>query len=185
MLKHYSNKDEILASKKALSARRIDPLDYDLLKFPSYRIAHTPVLQPSNIQRVELHVYSNDSWITGNHSVSTTSDIPTQYFGSRSTSNDRKFPYGIVNIDILNEFNNLGISSGNFKFVLNFFTNLIGNYDKQQLKIAEISPDRTEIKLSLIDKESDVSSSLLPWTLTGVLSQATRIAIEKPQSVRR
>ncbi len=159
MLKNYSNKDELLAAKKALSANRIDKLDYDLLKFPRYRISHVSTLLPSFNQRIELHVYSNETWITGNHSITATSDIPTQYFGSSTSSNDQKFPYGILNISILDEFNNLGITAGKFRFVLNFFTNLIGNYDNQYLKISEISPDRTEVKLSLIDKENQIGLS--------------------------
>ena len=159
MLKNYSNKDELLAAKKALSANRIDKLDYDLLKFPRYRISHVSTLLPSFNQRIELHVYSNETWITGNHSITATSDIPTQYFGSSTSSNDQKFPYGILNISILDEFNNLGITAWKFIFVLNFFTNLIGNYDNQYLKISEISPDRTEVKLSLIDKENQIGLS--------------------------
>ena len=54
-------------------------------------------------------------------------------------------------LDIYQELQDLKITNGNYKIAINFFENLIGEYDQQHLRIDEISPDRTEIRLKAID----------------------------------
>ena len=67
MLKQYSNIDQILNSKESLSAKRLPNVDYELLDYPDYRISYAPVLNTTSNQKTEFHIYSNNSWITGNH----------------------------------------------------------------------------------------------------------------------
>jgi len=152
MLKQYSNKSQIIDSKQSLRATRLEKVDYDLLQYPPYRISYLPTLIPDSKQKIELHIYSAETWITGNHSINASNAIPNII--DPVTNESLQFPYGVLNIDIFNEFKSLGLTGGNFRFVLNFFKNCIGNYDNQFLKVSEISPDRTEVKLSLIDIEN-------------------------------
>jgi hypothetical protein len=75
--------------------------------------------------------------------------VPTNsYFDSAGTQITLNQP---VSIDIYQQFESLGVNLGNYRIALNFFKNLIGSFDEQYLKIEEISPDRTELKLRLID----------------------------------
>lgn len=143
MLKQYSNIDQILNSKESLSAKRLPNVDYELLDYPDYRISYAPVLNTTSNQKTEFHIYSNNSWITGNHSIQSNNISPQ--------IPNVTFPIPVLDINLYHEFESLGITGGNFRIVLNFFENLIGSYDNQYLKVSEISPDRTEIKLSLID----------------------------------
>ena len=152
MLNQYSNIDQILNSKESLNARRLDSVDYELLDYPDYRISYNAQLNSTTSQKVEFHVYSNDTWITGNHSIQASSLSPN----IRDTETDTfiTFPFASLDIDLYSEFNSLGLTAGNFRIVLNFFENLIGSYNNQYLKVSEISPDRTEVKLTLIDKNN-------------------------------
>jgi len=159
MLTQYSNNSEILNSKKSIRATRLDKIDYDLLNYPPYRISYNPTLLPSTNQRVEFHVYSNDTWITGNHSINVSNNLPNII--DPISQQSLQFPYGVLNIDIFDQFKSLGITGGNFRFILNFFKNCIGDYNNPYLKISEISPDRTEVRLSLIDNENQNALSQL------------------------
>ena len=152
MLSQYSNINQILNSKESLNARRLNPIDYELLTYPDYRISYNSQLNSTSTQKVEFHVYSNDTWITGNHSIQASSLSPN----IRDTETDTfiTFPFASLDINLYSEFNSLGLTAGNFRIVLNFFENLVGNYDNQYLKVSEISPDRTEVKLTLIDKKN-------------------------------
>jgi len=152
MLNQYSNIDQILNSKESLNARRLDSVDYQLLDYPDYRISYNAQLDSTSTQKVEFHVYSNDTWITGNHSIQASSLSPN--ITDTETDTFIPFPFASLDINLYSEFNSLGLTAGNFRFVLNFFENLIGSYDNQHLKVSEISPDRTEVKLTLIDKNN-------------------------------
>lgn len=87
----------------------------------------------------ELHIYSNDTWITGNHNIT-------------SIESNNRSNHTFITANIFDEFNNLKLTSGRFRFLINFFKNIIGSYDSPSLYINEISPDRTELKLKLINK---------------------------------
>ena len=64
-----------------------------------------------------------------------------------------QFPAQPLAINLYNEFNKLKLTAGTFKVAVNFFKNLIGSYDFQHLRIDEISPDRTEIRLRAINAD--------------------------------
>ena len=148
MLKQYTNIDTILESDLSLSAERFLPKEKSLFKesddgiysFPSLTAAHNP--------NIEFHVYSGDNWITGNHSI-----VINEYTKTIFDENDAPVMFnGIpVSIDIYEQFNQLKLTSGNYRFIINFFENKIGNYNTQHLVIDQISPDRTELRLRAID----------------------------------
>ncbi len=152
MLNQYTNINEILAATKSISGQRLLNQDINILTYPLNRIDFNPNLYPTPTQKVEMHVYANDSWLTSNHSIQATNIQPT--FTDSETNTDIQFNSPVVNVNILQEFESLGLSAGTYRFVLNFFENLIGDYTTQHLKIDEISPDRTEVRLRAIDSSN-------------------------------
>ena len=142
MLLQYKNIDQILNATKSLSAERYT--QSDIVDFKTNISFNTDIIQRDLADRIELHVYANTNWITGNHNVPTVVDIPTYYDGNDIIS----FATQPLAIDLYAQLQNqLKLSAGQFRFVVNFFKTLIGDYDVQYLKIQEISPDRTEIAL--------------------------------------
>jgi hypothetical protein len=154
MLSQYKNIDQILSTNKSISGLRIDKLRSDYLSFDAAeRVSPvTAIVSPdpnSNI-KTELHIYSDEDWITGNHSIQLEQKIPVYY-----NEFDQPITWGTspIAIDLYQEFDTLKLTSGKFKIVINFFKNLIGSYDRQHLRIDDVSPDRTEIKLRAIDSD--------------------------------
>jgi len=148
MLTQYKNIEQILAAQGAVSAQRYPQKLLNLFETNYYSYISDPgiALQTTDY-RTELHIYSGETWITGNHQVQ---HVPTSvYFDAAGTQLTLNQP---VSIDIYNEFESLGVNLGNYRIAVNFFKNLIGSFDQQYLKIEEISPDRTELKLRLIDE---------------------------------
>ena len=101
------------------------------------------------ISTVEFHLYSGDVWVGGQHKSQSLPNTPV-YFNSIDNSEIRFDSQPYV-LDIYQELQDLKITNGNYKIAVNFFENLIGEYDQQHLRIDEISPDRTEIRLKAID----------------------------------
>jgi hypothetical protein len=56
--------------------------------------------------------------------------------------------YPIIEIDPLNDLQNVGYNSGEFTTHYNFFKNRLSNSNDKALFVKEISPDRTEVRLS-------------------------------------
>lgn len=149
MLTQYKNINEILTATASIDGVRYTAEKLALLE-PGYSRQISNSVTGSIT--TELHVYVNDSWITGNHIVTeqykTSYKNPVTGITTNNVTGDNRFLY---EIDLYNEFNKLNLTSGKFKVVLNFLKNLIGDYNKQFLSINEISPDRTELKLQVTD----------------------------------
>ena len=153
MLKQYSNIDEILNADKSLSGIRLPKKSSDLLSFPlDKRIDFDSTIAPSADSLLEFHVYANDTWITGEHTLPVTNESAT--FTNTDTNQGIQLLGVPINIDLFAQFDNLNLTAGNYRFVINFFENLIGSYALQHLKVDEISPDRTEVRLKAINKSS-------------------------------
>jgi len=149
MLTQYKNITQNL-NAKSFSAERIDQTKSDFVSYDANQaiLQNDEILNVSKDSKIELHVYSGDTWLTGNHSVQLQTKIPS--YRNRITNK----PINIVNpigINLYGELENLKLTAGNFRIAVNFFKNLIGSYDRQHLRIDEISPDRTEIRLRAID----------------------------------
>jgi hypothetical protein len=56
----------------------------------------------------------------------------------------------------LMESKNIILLPGDYKMVLNFFSDEIGNYNNKKLYIQEISPSRTELQLGFVDNTNPV-----------------------------
>jgi hypothetical protein len=151
MLTQYKNTNQIQQATGSVSAERLSSSKTEYVSFDSEEAIYfnTNINQQLENQRVELHVYADDVWITGNHRISLQNKIPE--YRNKQTNALIQFPVQPLAIDLYNEFDKLKLTSGTFRFAINFFKNLIGNYERQHLRIDEISPDRTEIRLRAID----------------------------------
>jgi hypothetical protein len=156
MLTQYKNIDQIQSAEKSVSATRIDKSKSDFFSYDkNTRVRQVPdIVKQADDIRVEFHVYSNDAWITGNHRIGIQNKIPD--ITDKITSKRIKFPNQPIAINLYNEFESLKLTAGSFKVAVNFFKNLIGSYDQQYLRIDEISPDRTELRLRAIDEEDPI-----------------------------
>lgn len=154
MITQYKNIDQIQTATKSVSATRLEKSKTDLLSYSATnRISQVPqITSPTNDLRTEFHVYSGDSWITGNHKVQLQTKIPE--YRNKITKRPIRLPSKPIAIDLYSEFEKLKLTAGNFKIAVNFFKNLIGSYEQQHLRIDEISPDRTEIRLRAIDEDN-------------------------------
>lgn len=149
MLNQYKNIDEIKTAKNAVSADRIAQTKKEFLSYDLQQtyFSNKEILNATSDSKLELHVYSGDNWITGNHRITFQTKIP-EY---RDKQNKLINIDSAIGIDLYKELETLKLTTGKFKFVINFFKNLIGSYERQHLRIDEISPDRTEIRLRAID----------------------------------
>jgi hypothetical protein len=154
MLTQYKNIEQIRTAVKSTTGNRLEKTKTDLLSYSAVdRVVRVPqIVNANNEFRTELHIYSSDSWITGNHKIQLQSKIPE--YRDTVTNQLIQLPGQPIAIDLYKEFDNLKLTSGNFKIAINFFKNLIGNYEQQHLRIDEISPDRTEIRLRAIDDDN-------------------------------
>ena len=151
MLTQYKNINQIQNASASISVERLPAVknQYVARDKNAFVRFNTDITTQGEDHKLELHVYSGDSWITGTHQLSIRNQIP-EYI-DKTTNKKINFDAQPVAIDIYSELDKLKLTSGNFKIAVNFFKNLIGSYDKQHLRISEISPDRTEIKLQAID----------------------------------
>ena len=65
MLTQYKNLNQILNASASLSGDRFDSTDHNLVDNAA---SLTPVYNITNYQ-TELHIYSNQTWLSGNHGV--------------------------------------------------------------------------------------------------------------------
>jgi len=148
MLSQYVNINQILNASASLSAERIPDNKRSLLTLSNNLVSFTPnVNSQTTADKIELHLYSNSTWITGLHQVQ-----PEQQVG-QYIDKDNNQPINLINpinIDLYKQLDNLNITNGSFRIVVNFFRNLIGSYNTQYLVIDDISPDRTELRLRAI-----------------------------------
>ena len=177
MLSQYKNNKQIKDSNAPISATRFSDTILDVLEKTPKRIvfdnevaagANQNYIDPTALDLisggstapieslVEMHVYASDSWITGNHRVSTQK-------GNQQTLQDpdTKQTYNLsavpIEIDLYNQFNDLNLTRGEYTIAFNFFKNLIGSYDQPYLRIDEISPDRMEARLRIIDVKNSTA----------------------------
>ena len=151
MLTQYKNIDQIRQSIQSVSAERISnqKLQYSEFDINERVYFNSDITTQDDQTKIELHVYSDDSWITGTHQVTLKQSIPEYIDPVTNTIID--FPSQPVAIDLYNELSNLQLTAGKFRIAVNFFKNLIGDYNQQYLRVDEISPDRTEVRLRAIN----------------------------------
>lgn len=145
----YTNEDVILNTTIPTYGLEFSLADLNLLKdTPRKSIVDPKKVDYANYA-VELHVYSpTGEWINGNHNVNF-SNIP-----------DSQQALQHLRINLQKEFANLNITRGAFKIAINYHHNWVGNDWNAPLYISEISPDRTELKLSVAELVTNIDNQL-------------------------
>lgn len=143
MLSQYKNIQEILSKPNSISGLRFSDKEWPLIK------RTVRVVTPEELTNIELHVYSENTWITGNHKVTLSQNVPS--FTDPATNDLLQLTGNAIAVDLYKHLSDLKLTAGKFRFVINFFSNLIGSYDQQHLVIDEISPDRTELRLRVLN----------------------------------
>ena len=134
-------------------------------------IAVNSITSNDENNRLELHVYSNAEWISGNHKIQQLTKIP-EY---RDAITNQLIPLtNPLALDLRKEFDALKISAGSLRIAFNFFKNLIGSYEQQYLCIDEISSDRTEIRL----RATDVANTAYLQQITNYIQTVNQTATE-------
>jgi hypothetical protein len=154
MLTQYKNIEQIQTASGSVSAERLSRSKTEFASFDAEEAIYfnTEINKQTPDQRIEMHVYAGDTWITGNHQIQIETKVPE--YRNKQTNALIEFPAQPIAINLYDEFERLKLTSGTFRIAVNFFKNLIGSYNLQHLRIDEISPDRTEIRLRAIDADN-------------------------------
>lgn len=152
MLSQYKNTAQINSAINSISADRFDRTKTEFFAYDLQEsvVSNKNIINVTDASRIEMHVYTVDTWITGNHKIQFQTKLPEF---KDSVTNKTINVDSAIGIDIYSEFKKLNLTAGTFRVAINFFKNLIGSYEQQHLRIDEISPDRTEIRLRAIDDE--------------------------------
>ena len=152
MLSQYKNTVQINSAINSVSADRFDRTKSEFFAYDLQEsiVSNKDIINVTDASRIEMHVYTADTWITGNHKIQFQTKLPEF---KDSVTHKTIDVDSAIGIDIYSEFKKLNLTSGTFRVAINFFKNLIGSYEQQHLRIDEISPDRTEIRLRAIDDE--------------------------------
>jgi hypothetical protein len=146
-LSRYKNTTEVLNATKPISAKFFTNSQIKLLspstfypsldaeKFVSNGSAYSK-------QKVEFHVYSLDgAYIAGN----------------QATTNFQSIGDDDIFFDVQQDFNELGILSGNYRFLYNVALDRVGSFFTEKLFVYDISNSRTEIILKLENPDDQES----------------------------
>lgn len=137
-LERFVNKEKILSELKIQYGQLFTDTDLSILD-DVVLIPHDQNLV--NNQRSELHVYSfYGDYLIGNHDA--------KYSFLEPVSNS-------LLVDIRSTFAEANINRGSYIVSINFFQNAWGDFDNKKVFVKEISPDRTELKVSVDKKVLD------------------------------
>lgn len=137
-LDRYVNKEKILSELQKKYGQLWNNKDLSVLD-DVVLIPHDPNI--INNQRSELHVYSiYGDYLLGNHDA--------KYTFLENVSNS-------LLVDVRTTFKEANYTAGSYIIAINCFQNAWGNLDNKTVFVKEISPDRTEIKLSVDKKALD------------------------------
>lgn len=157
-LSRYKNTVDILNSTKPISGKFFTNSQIKLLSptviYPDLDIEKfLPNASPYSKKKVEFHVYSLDgAYISG-------TQFTTNY---QAIGNENIF------FDIQQDFNELGLLSGNYKFAYNVLLDHVGSFSTERLFVFDISNSRTELILKLenpdnLDSIKELESFFKYW----------------------
>ena len=146
MITQYSNIKQIKDSLNAIEGYRYRDTDRNVFLRNQQQF-----IFDNGYTDNEFHVYSGDEWITGQYNSVNLSLFAGQ---KDDENNDPIFLNSPSTLDVYQQFSNLKLTSGNYRFIVNFFENKIGSYDSPSLIIDKISPDKKEIRLRLLDESN-------------------------------
>jgi hypothetical protein len=105
---------------------------------------------------VEIHFYTAQGNTLLLSVISDVSDESVFKFHTVEYDDGSIQTYLRIDFTELMELKNVILLPGEYKMVLNFFSDEIGSYNNKKLYIQEISPSRTEIQLGFVDNISPV-----------------------------
>jgi len=150
MINQYSNINEILAAPSSISAQRFTITDRNtFLRNPEQFIFANASLNTDT----EFHVYADQDWITAKHD--SVNIMSVNYLADIVDNDGNILPTNYLKrLDIFQQFLDLNLTSGNYRFIINFFENKIGSFNTPAFAIDKIAPNKQEIRLRLIDDEN-------------------------------
>ena len=107
MLTQYKNINQIQLASGSVSGERLSSSKTAFVSFDADEAVYfnNEINRQTETQRVELHVYADDVWITGNHRINLQSQIP-EYRDSK-TNAVITFPAQPLAINLYDEFNKM------------------------------------------------------------------------------
>jgi hypothetical protein len=134
--------------------KSFDPFN-DYIEYYVYDITSNPLEDNYNYRSYKLP--TDESLNPGTTpDLNTTNQTATgAQVGTVSNLSTTSSTYPIIEIDPVQDLQNLGYSSGEFKVQYNIFKNKISSYPSAELFIKEISPDRTEIRVGSVVLTND------------------------------
>ena len=134
--------------------KNFDPFN-DYIEYYVYDITSNPLEDNYNYRSYKLP--TDEALNPGTTpDLNTTNQTATgAQVGSVSNLSTTSSTYPIIEIDPVQDLQNLGYSSGEFKVQYNIFKNKISSYPSAELFIKEISPDRTEIRVGSVVLTND------------------------------
>jgi hypothetical protein len=150
-LERYINRETIVDLNDPQYGQLFTDGDLKILS-PLTLHAHDPTILAS--QQAELHIYSSyGDYIAGDHSA-------------QNLVHDKQTNSLLV--DVGASFREAEISRGSYVVVLNLFRPVWGSFDAPVAVVREISPDRTEIKLALSNKQATGELQQFKQTVQGL-----------------
>jgi len=139
----YKNIDEITRTNNPVLGQTIAKEQLDLLE-KTVVVPDVKIDDPSS--SVELHVFlSNLTYLKSEYNITTVEYDPTSFDNM----------YASLKMSIHKDLQALKLPSNTYKVVYNFHRNFIGSENsKDKVFISEISSDKTELKLSLTNPDS-------------------------------
>jgi hypothetical protein len=110
---------------------------------------------------IELWVYDSNGNIVTSLNIPATSNALTL-----TTVVDITGTYEYVNLDMGQYVRDMVLEQGRYSIVVNFFRTEVGSPDQRVLYVDAISPDRTELRLRLLDTTK--SAELQEWVVPSV-----------------
>ena len=134
----------LIASRKI--NKSFDPFK-DYIEYHVYDIGDNLLENNYNYNSFKLPTdYNLNPGVSSSININNTTATGAEV-GSVSNLSNTSSSYPIIEIDPVQDLQNLGYTSGEFKVQYNIFKNKISKFPEAALFIKEISPDRTEIRV--------------------------------------
>jgi hypothetical protein len=117
----------------------------------------------TNNDVVEIWVYNPDGSFAGHLNLG-----PTDEALALVTLVDNTGPYEVLNIDMKQVAQTLGIQPGRYAFVANLFRDEVGSETGHKLYISDISDDRTILTLTPVEQSSELARQMYEFVVPSV-----------------
>jgi hypothetical protein len=112
---------------------------------------------------VELYIYNPDGSFAGTYIIPVNDTALTL-----TTLVDNTGTYELLNVDMHEMANRIGVGPGRYAMVLNFFRNEVGSASTYKLYISQISDDRTELQLTPAQVTVQTLKDMYEWVTPSV-----------------